>query len=245
MNPHYTSLVDSQIALALRRAKDVKHLGHPGLRGRAREIFLRDLLRPFLNPNLSTCTGVLVDSEGRQSNQIDIIVYDKNLLPPILLTPEEGIVPCESALATIEIKSKLTAPELEKSVANARSVKALKPQFKEAKPMSNAKSSVLCAIFAYESSRKPGNESKALQRCATEANKGGAQTIHIPISACCIADSVFTWCSGHNPTNPVEKTFETVQSESRPLASFLSFLSDSTTLYAAQRSPMYSWHYFR
>jgi len=243
MNTHYTRLIDSQITLALSRAEDAKEYAHQGLRGRAREIFLRDLLRPFLNPNFDTCTGVVVDSEGRQSNQIDIIIYDKRLLPPILLTAEEGIVPCESTLATIEIKSKLTAEELRKSVVNARSVKALRPQFYEADPTTIAKSSIICCVFAYKSARKPENEPKTLQRYARLENKGSTQVVHIPISACCVGDNVFTFCSWFDRENPSKQKFDLVNN--RALASFLSYISDSTTLQASQRSPMYSDHYLR
>ena len=89
MSSHYTRLIDSQIALAMSRGKDAEDLIHKGLRGRAREIFIRDLLRPFINPNFGICTGIVVDSSNKQSNQIDIIIYDKSLLPPILLTTEE------------------------------------------------------------------------------------------------------------------------------------------------------------
>lgn len=243
MNPHYTRLIDSQIALALSRAEDAREFVHLSLRGRAREIFLRDLLRPFLNPNLNTCTGVVVDSEGRQSNQIDIIIYDKSLLPPILLTAEEGIIPCESTLATIEIKSKLTSIELKQSVINARSVKALHPQFYEPNPTTETKSSILCCVFAYKSARKPENEPKTLRRYARAENRDSEQIVHIPVSACCIGNSAFTYCSGHDRADPSKHTFDLV--ENRPLATFLSFVSDSTTLQAAQRSPMYSAHYLQ
>jgi len=243
MNEHYTQLVDSQIQLGLTRARDAAKLKHPGLRGRAREIFLRDLLRPFLNPTFDTCTGVVVDSQGGQSNQIDIIVYNKHLLPPILLTAEEGIIPCESTLATIEIKSKLTATELQQSIANARSVKALQPRFYEPNPTTNTKSSILCSVFAYGSTRKPQNESRTLQRYVKKANQNHNQEIHIPVSALCISDAVLTYCSWHDPEDPSNNKFEIVQK--RALASYLSFLYDSITSQAAQRSPMYSAHYFQ
>jgi hypothetical protein len=243
MNPHYTRLIDSQISLALIRAKDAKEYEHHGLRGRAREIFLRDLLRPFLNPRFDTCTGVVVDSEGHQSNQIDIIIYDKSLLPPILLTPEEGIVPCESTLATIEIKSKLMSDELRKAVVNARSVKALRPQYYEPNPTTEMKTSIICCVFAYMSARKPENESKTLQKYARSENKNSSQVVHIPVSACCVSNDAFTFCSWHDSNNPSKQQFKLVKK--RPLATFLSFISDSTTLQAAQRSPMYSAHYLQ
>ena len=244
MSSHYIPLIDSQIALAMGRAKDAGELIHKGLRGRAREIFIRDLLRPFINPNFEICTGVVVDSKGRQSNQIDIIIYDKSLLPPIMLTAEEGIIPCESTLATIEIKSKLTSEELQKSVVNARSVKALRPEYYEPIPTTEQKSSILCCVFSYKSARKPENESRTMQKYAREQNKiNSDQVVHIPISASCIGNSAFTYCNWHDPNDPRKQTFDLVTN--RPLATFLSFLSDSTTYQRAQRSPMFSAHYLK
>lgn len=244
MNPHYTRLVDSQIRLAMNRAEGACELIHKGLRGRAREIFIRDLLRPFINPNFGVCTGIVVDSEGRQSSQIDIIIYDKSLLPPILLTAEEGIIPCESTLATIEIKSKLTSEELKKSVINARSVKALRPQYHELNPTSEFKSSILCCVFSYQSTRKAEKESEAVQKYAGRENENNpSQVVHIPISASCIGDSAFTFCRWHDPDYPSNQKFELVIE--RPLAAFLSFLSDLTIFLRAQRSPMFSEHYLK
>jgi len=244
MNPHYSRLIDSQIKLAMSRAEDACELIHRGLRGRAREIFIRDLLRPFINPNFGICTGIVVDSEGRQSKQTDIIIYDKSLLPPILLTAEEGIIPCESTLATIEIKSKLTSEELKKSVINARSVKALRPQYFEPSPTSKFKSSILCCVFSYKSTRKPENESKIVQKyMRSENRKNPSQVVHIPISASCIGDSAFTYCRWYDTEDPSKQKFELVLK--RPLATFLSFLSDSTTFQRAQRSPMFSGHYLQ
>ena len=93
MNPHYTKLAESIIQFALSRSKAASELMHSGLRGRAREIFAKDLLTPFLSPNVGACTGIVVDSNGGSSHQIDIIIYDKTLIPSLMFTGEEGIVP--------------------------------------------------------------------------------------------------------------------------------------------------------
>ena len=244
MNHHYARLIDSQIALAMSRGKDAEEFIHQGLKGRAREIFIRDLLRPFINPNFGICTGVVVDSENRQSSQIDIIIYDSSLLPPILLTAEEGVIPCESTLATIEIKSTLTSKELKQSVVNARSVKALRPQYYEPNPTTKEKSSILCCVFAFKSGRKPENESKTIQKYMRSENKDNPnQIVHIPVSASCIANNAFTYCAWHDKEDPSKQRFDLVKK--RPLATFLSFLSDSTTYQRAQRSPMFSTHYLQ
>ena len=159
------------------------------------------------------------------------------------MTAEEGIIPCESTLATLEIKSKLTAKELKKTIINARSVKALRPKFYEPNPTTEMKSSILCCVFVYKSARKPENESKTLQKYVRVENKDSEQIVHIPVSACCIGNDAFTYCTWHDREDSSKQKFDLVKK--RPLASFLSSISDSTTLQRAQRSPMYSAHYLQ
>jgi hypothetical protein len=75
------------------------------------------------------CSSDLVDHYGNQSNELDIILYDERITPPVLLTASEGIVPCHSVLATIDVKAGLNKTELKKAVENARSVKLLKYEY--------------------------------------------------------------------------------------------------------------------
>ena len=242
MNPHYTKLAQSAIELALSRSKAAKELKHPGLRGRAREIFVKDILYPFLNTTLGVCTGIVVDSEGNSSRQIDIIIYDKTLIPSLMLTGEEGIVPYESVLATIEVKSKLTKKELEKAVNNARSLKALIPKFTEVMPEVPIKSSPICCIFAYESTCRPEYEKKRLQSVVSEFNNTRRCKIYVPISGMCLGDVSFTKCVNiENSDHPIP-TFETYTED--PALNFLVFLIDQVTMCSRQRSKMLVSKYF-
>ncbi len=102
---------------------------HPVLNGRIKEIFIKDLLEPILYPDMGVCTGVIIDTLGKQSDQIDIIIYDKKVLPPLVLSATEEVIPAESVLATIEVKSTLTKKKLEDSIINAWSVHNLSYEF--------------------------------------------------------------------------------------------------------------------
>ncbi len=46
------------------------------------------------------------------STQMDIILYDKSIVPPILFDESTGIFPIEAVLYTIEVKTKLNVTEL-------------------------------------------------------------------------------------------------------------------------------------
>lgn len=123
---YYRHAAVDKIERAIAAAIASRSLDHALFKGRLREILITELVRPFLLPQLGAITGLIVDQDGRQSNQIDVIIYDERVVPPLMLSPSEGIVPCHSVLATIEVKSRLNMTELKKAVQNARSVKVLK-----------------------------------------------------------------------------------------------------------------------
>lgn len=105
-------------------AKAAADLQHAGVKGAIREALIADLFRPLLPADFGVSTGVLISSDDKQSAQQDIVVFDRRVLPPLLL---EGpaLIPVESALATIEVKSCLTASELRSAQANALTVRNL------------------------------------------------------------------------------------------------------------------------
>jgi len=80
-------------------------------KGAFREFFVAQLIRPFMPPHFGIGSGVLVDYYERQSRQSDVIIYDRRLLPPILLAGDRGIFPIDSVLAVIEVKSCLKASD--------------------------------------------------------------------------------------------------------------------------------------
>ncbi len=82
-------------------------LEHQGEKGLLRETFLRRLLEAVLPPHFGVGSGLVVDSENRQSGQIDLLIYDKRLLPPILEQNGHGIYPVDAVLRVIEVKSTL------------------------------------------------------------------------------------------------------------------------------------------
>jgi hypothetical protein len=99
---------------------------HPGLTGTSREIVVEKLLRPALPPEIALGGGKLVDSEGRLSSQIDVVVYSPQIMPPFLHDARTGLFPYECCLYAIEVKSQLTKTVLKEAVANARALKSLK-----------------------------------------------------------------------------------------------------------------------
>lgn len=116
MNELFRRRIISSIEHALREARDAASHDHPGIRGRIREIVVERLIKPLLPHAYAAGTGTIVDGAGGTSGETDIIVYDRDLLPPILYSDRDGVFPVESALFAIEVKSRLTAHELRDSL---------------------------------------------------------------------------------------------------------------------------------
>jgi len=200
MNKLYRDLMASSIAKALSDMRATASYRNRLLKGRAREIFVASILRPYLNPTMGICTGMVTDSDGSHSAQMDVIIYDRNVVPPFLLSEGEGIVPIESVLATIEVKSRLTSTELNSAVDNARSLKLLVPFFAEMKPGAPTKKSPLCCLFAYSSDLQKKTEATRLQSAVNNRNRKGPEVL-VPISSICVARNYYALCS-----NPVKDT---------------------------------------
>lgn len=119
MNTVYRDLILARVQAAIGAAKAVTNITHKGLKGQLREIVIRDLFCPLLPSDVGVGTGEIISSDNRQSREQDVVIYDKRILPPILLERVKGIFPIESALYAIEVKSKMTANEIETSHESA------------------------------------------------------------------------------------------------------------------------------
>jgi hypothetical protein len=126
---YYRQVAIHSIEKAVAAISASSSIKHSLQKSRLREIVVSELILPFLAPHTKVATGTIVDHYGNQSNEIDIILYDERITPPVLLTASEGIVPCHSVLATIDVKVGLNKTELKKAVENARSVKLLKYEY--------------------------------------------------------------------------------------------------------------------
>ncbi len=100
------------------RAMSLNTLDHKVTKGELRELFVSEILEQFLTDQFGIGTGVVINQAGMQSAQIDIIIYDKRVLPPLIKNKQIGIYPIESVLALIEVKSNLRKSDIEKSEDN-------------------------------------------------------------------------------------------------------------------------------
>ena len=81
---------------------------HSVVVGRLRELFVSNFLSKFLISQFGVGIGsVIINQRGEQSREIDIIIYDKRILPPFI-GEQIGAYPAESVLATIEVKGEIS-----------------------------------------------------------------------------------------------------------------------------------------
>ena len=95
-------------------------VAHDGEKGAFREFFVAQLIRPLLPHHYGVGSGVVVASDGAQSRQTDVLIFDRRRLPPILLAGDRGLFPIDSVLAAIEVKSEIRAGHYSPLVDAAR-----------------------------------------------------------------------------------------------------------------------------
>ena len=99
----------------------------PGLVGSAREHDVRQKLQSILPSKVGITSGCVIDSYGNTSNQIDVILYEKEQCPVFSINgdPNSTYIPCEGVIAVGEIKSSIGKKEIIDSVNKIARVKSL------------------------------------------------------------------------------------------------------------------------
>lgn len=192
----------THVRSALARAHDIARIEHHGLAGRAREIFVKDLLRPILPPYVELGSGKIADSEGHLSRETDVVIYSAATLPPLLLEAGFGIYPAEACIYAIEVKSTLTAAELKDAIAKHRDLRTLRylsSAVNEFFQSIGAPSRpVIPALFAFETDLTEGGKGE-LVRYRELDNEADANPA-IPVF--CVAGRGYWW---FKPNEPAEK----------------------------------------
>lgn len=98
---------------------------HRGGKGHAREEIVQSFLTKYLPGHVeATARGQIITSTGEVSSESDILIIDRST-PPFLRMRDFRIVPSECAYGVLEVKSRLTGPELVKDCEKIRKVKSL------------------------------------------------------------------------------------------------------------------------
>lgn len=102
-----------------------KSLHHPGTKGDASEKVWIDMLDTYLPKRYQAAKAHVVDSHGTFSQQMDVVVFDRQYSPFIFKYEGETIVPAESVYAVFEAKQTANATLVDYAQKKVASVRQL------------------------------------------------------------------------------------------------------------------------
>jgi hypothetical protein len=117
------SEVGSDVERSLSAARRL--IGHSGEKGAATEEIWRMLLRRHLPARYQVDTGFIVDSTDTFSEQIDIIIFDRQYSPLVFELGSRRIFPAESVYAVFEVKQTIDADLISYARKKLRCVRKL------------------------------------------------------------------------------------------------------------------------
>ena len=122
--PTLLSALHDGVAHRLKVSREA--MAHPVLKGDASEAIWLDLLQTYLPARYQAARAVVVDSENRSSDQLDVVVFDRQYSPFVFLHEGVTVIPAESVYAVFEAKQNLDAGQVDYAHGKIASVRALR-----------------------------------------------------------------------------------------------------------------------
>lgn len=98
---------------------------HPVTKGDSSEIKWIEWMRNYLPKRYSVDKAFIIDSNSNLSDQIDIVIYDKQYTPFVFNDDNAIYVPAESVYAVFEVKPSVNKEHIEYAGSKAASVRKL------------------------------------------------------------------------------------------------------------------------
>lgn len=137
-----------------------KALAHPTDKGDASESVWIELLKKHLPKRYAVCKAHVVDSQGNFSDQIDVVVHDRQYSPLVFSFKDAMFIPAESVYAVFEAKQEATAETISYAQEKAASVRRLRrtsipvPTVSGTQPP-KAPGLIICGLLTLTSPWKP------------------------------------------------------------------------------------------
>jgi hypothetical protein len=167
-----------------------KSFAHAPTKGDASESVWLDLLIAYLPQRYQAATAHVVDSEGKFSDQIDVVIFDRQYSPFIFTFQGQKIIPAESVYGVFEAKQTLNADLMRyarEKCASIRKLHRTSLPIPHAAGMHDAKAPmpILGGVLTFESDWKP-----PLGDALLNALSGGDAASHLDIG-CVAAHGIF------------------------------------------------------
>lgn len=102
-----------------------KIMGHPVSKGDASEKIWLELFQTYLPKRYQAEKAFVVDSNGEFSQQMDVVIFDRQYSPFIFTYKGEIIIPAESVYAAFEAKQTINADLVKYALEKVESVRKL------------------------------------------------------------------------------------------------------------------------
>jgi hypothetical protein len=126
-NSIFKDLIKVNIESMISKSSSIESIDHKGLKGTIREYGIGSLISKYLPQEWTIGHGEIQDSEGNSSAEIDLLIYNLNILPAALFGNELGVYPIESCKYVFEVKTTSTASEIKSTIRKFEKLKQLKP----------------------------------------------------------------------------------------------------------------------
>ncbi|MBY3168703.1 DUF6602 domain-containing protein [Rhizobium laguerreae] len=115
--------LNASVTADLQRAR--RTLGHPTDLGDATEEIWIELFNKYLPRRYHALKATVVDSNGTFSEQIDVVIHDRQYTPLVFTFKDKHVVPAESVYAVFESKQEMNAIHIEYAQKKIASVRRL------------------------------------------------------------------------------------------------------------------------
>lgn len=105
----YFKLVSDELLTKLNQTRQFIKKHNPTI-GILTEEILRSFLKTYLPKSVNVEQGFILSKNGEMSKQCDILIYDSNFYAPFYRINDIVVIPAESVIAVIEVKTTLTKP---------------------------------------------------------------------------------------------------------------------------------------
>lgn len=132
---------------------------HPTARGDGTELHWLEMLQKRLPARYRAERAFVIDADGNRSQQIDIVIHDRQFCPVLLDTAGGIHIPAESVYAVLEVKQDLTKGQIKyagEKIASVRRLRRTSAEFVHATGRSRTlPKPILGGILTFESGWSP------------------------------------------------------------------------------------------
>lgn len=124
-NKFFQDLLKADIKTLITESFAIDKISHEGIKGNIREYGFGRLLSKYLPHEWEIGKGQIHDCKGNQSAETDLIIFNKNVIPPIMFGEMLGLYPLDSSKYAIEAKTKSTATEIKTTIKKFQTLQKL------------------------------------------------------------------------------------------------------------------------